>query len=90
MMGPYATTIEFENHILLTFQDFIRAGITSPASQHIILTGSYDHTVRLWDTRTATSVLTVDHGTPVESLVCFPSGGVFVSAGDVFEGFYFQ
>lgn len=61
--------------------DFIRAGITSPASQHIILTGSYDHTVRLWDTRTATSVLTVDHGTPVESLVCFPSGGVFVSAG---------
>ncbi|MPC29304.1 U3 small nucleolar RNA-associated protein 15 homolog [Portunus trituberculatus] len=61
--------------------DFIRTGLASPASQHIILTGSYDHTVRLWDTRTSSSVLTVDHGAPVESLVCFPSGGVFVSSG---------
>ncbi|KAG7166962.1 U3 small nucleolar RNA-associated protein 15-like, partial [Homarus americanus] len=61
--------------------DFLRAGIASPASENMILTGSYDHTVKLWDTRTATSVLTVDHGAPVESLVCFPSGGVFVSAG---------
>lgn len=61
--------------------DFIRAGMASPASENILLSGSYDHTVKLWDTRTASSVLTVDHGAPVESLVCFPSGGVFVSAG---------
>ncbi|XP_045590796.1 U3 small nucleolar RNA-associated protein 15 homolog [Procambarus clarkii] len=61
--------------------DFVRAGIASPASENIILSGSYDHTVKLWDTRTASCVLTVDHGAPVESLVCFPSGGVFVSAG---------
>ncbi|XP_042856793.1 U3 small nucleolar RNA-associated protein 15 homolog [Penaeus japonicus] len=61
--------------------DFIRAGITSPASENIILSGSYDHTVRLWDTRTGSSVLTVDHGAPVESILCYPSGGVFISAG---------
>lgn len=61
--------------------DFIRAGIISPASEHIVLSGSYDHTVKLWDTRTGSSVLSVDHGAPVESIVCYPSGGVFVSAG---------
>ncbi|KAG0721193.1 U3 small nucleolar RNA-associated protein 15 [Chionoecetes opilio] len=66
--------------------DFIRTGLTSPASQHIILTGSYDHTVRLWDTRTASSVLSVDHGAPVESLVCFPSGGCEVRVWDAIAG----
>ncbi|XP_064097957.1 U3 small nucleolar RNA-associated protein 15 homolog [Macrobrachium nipponense] len=61
--------------------DFIRAGMVSPASEQIILSGSYDHTVKLWDTRTGTSILSVDHGAPVESILCYPSGGVFVSAG---------
>ncbi|KAK4327189.1 hypothetical protein Pmani_002325 [Petrolisthes manimaculis] len=61
--------------------DFIRAGVCNPASAHLVLTGSYDHTVRLWDTRTGTSVSTVAHGAPVESLLFFPAGGLFVSAG---------
>ncbi|KAK7072701.1 snoRNA-binding rRNA-processing protein [Halocaridina rubra] len=67
--------------ILNGHTDFIRAGMVSPASEHLIFTGSYDHSVRLWDTRSGSSVLTVDHGAPVESIACFPSGGVFVSAG---------
>lgn len=62
-------------------KDFIRAGCASPASEHIILSGSYDHTVKMWDTRTGSSVLSVDHGQPVEAILSYPSGGVFVSAG---------
>jgi len=43
--------------------------------------GSYDHTVRLFDTRCSSSVLRIDHGSPVESVVMFPGGGIVASAG---------
>jgi len=43
--------------------------------------GSYDHTVRLFDTRCNSSVLRIDHGSPVESVVMFPGGGIVASAG---------
>ncbi|KAJ8304128.1 hypothetical protein KUTeg_017711 [Tegillarca granosa] len=42
---------------------------------------SYDHTVKMFDSRIPESVLTVDHGHPVESVLMFPSGGIFLSAG---------
>ena len=45
--------------------------------------GSYDHTVRLFDSRIDNCVLTVDHGAPVESVLMFPTGGMFVSAGKI-------
>ncbi|KAL4228220.1 snoRNA-binding rRNA-processing protein [Mactra antiquata] len=69
---------------LLTFTDhtdYVRCGVTSQSSNDIILSGSYDHTVRLYDTRIGESVLNVNHGAPVESLLMFPSGGIFISAG---------
>ncbi|XP_013414421.1 U3 small nucleolar RNA-associated protein 15 homolog [Lingula anatina] len=62
-------------------QDYIRTGVTSRASKDIVVSGSYDHTVKLYDTRTDTSVLTVDHGQPVESVLMYPGGGLFISAG---------
>ncbi|KAK2152841.1 hypothetical protein LSH36_316g03011 [Paralvinella palmiformis] len=44
---------------------------------------SYDHNVRLYDTRSGTeSVLSVNHGHPVESVLIFPTGGVVISAGN--------
>ena len=43
--------------------------------------GSYDHTVRVFDTRCSSSVLRIDHGSPVESVVMFPGGGLVASAG---------
>ncbi|XP_064618659.1 U3 small nucleolar RNA-associated protein 15 homolog [Lineus longissimus] len=61
--------------------DYIRTGTASKASKDIIVTGGYDHMVKLWDTRTAASVLTVNHGQPVESVLMFPGGGIFLSAG---------
>lgn len=62
-------------------QDYVRAGAVSPASPDILLSGSYDRTVKMYDTRTNTPVLSVDHGAPVESILFLPSGGIFLSAG---------
>ncbi len=36
----------------------------------------------MWDSRTQASVMTVDHGYPVESILVFPSGGLCASAGN--------
>lgn len=45
------------------------------------LLGSYDHKMKLFDARMDKSVLTMDHGQPVESLLLFPSEGLLISAG---------
>lgn len=66
----------FEAH-----KDYIRAGAVSQASQDIFLSGSYDHTVKMYDARSGSCVMSVDHGIPVESVLMFPSGGLFLSAG---------
>ncbi|GIY09092.1 u3 small nucleolar RNA-associated protein 15 homolog [Caerostris extrusa] len=55
----------FEGH-----KDYIRAGAVT--SQDFFISGSYDHTVKLWDARTGGTVSTVDHGAPVESVIMFP------------------
>lgn len=73
--------------------DYVRAGAASPVSPELILSGSYDHTLKLHDCRTNGTVLTVNHGSPVESTLFLPSGGIFISAGgteikvwDIFNG----
>lgn len=55
--------------------------IPSLSSNHLILSGSYDHALRLWDLRSATSVMKMEHGAPVESILLFPSSSTCVSAG---------
>lgn len=73
--------------------DYVRAGATSPISPEIILSGGYDNTLKLYDCRSNETVLTVNHGEPVESTLFLPSGGIFISAGgtevkvwDIFNG----
>ncbi|KAM4616268.1 U3 small nucleolar RNA-associated protein 15 homolog [Polymixia lowei] len=61
--------------------DYIRCGTTSKLNRDLFITGSYDHTVRLFDARVDKSVLTMDHGQPVESVLLYPSEGLLVSAG---------
>jgi U3 small nucleolar RNA-associated protein 15 len=61
--------------------DYIRAGAVNPASPHTILSGGYDHVVKMYDTRSYQSVMSIVHGNPIESLVFLPTGGIFVSAG---------
>ncbi|XP_063309816.1 U3 small nucleolar RNA-associated protein 15 homolog [Pelobates fuscus] len=61
--------------------DYVRCGCTSKLNEDLFVTGSYDHTIKVFDTRTEKSVLTMDHEQPVESVLLFPSGGLLVSAG---------
>uniref|UniRef100_A0AAG5CUH9 U3 small nucleolar RNA-associated protein 15 homolog n=1 Tax=Anopheles atroparvus TaxID=41427 RepID=A0AAG5CUH9_ANOAO len=68
-------------HTFSEHEDYVRAGCTSPVSPNIIVSGGYDRTIRMYDTRAKECVMTVNHGSPVESLVFLPSGGIFISAG---------
>ncbi len=64
--------------------DYVRAAEVSPASEDTWLTGSYDHTARLWDVRAdgRRCSMTLDHGAPIEDLAFFPGGGgLAVTAG---------
>ncbi|XP_076623054.1 U3 small nucleolar RNA-associated protein 15 homolog [Colletes latitarsis] len=69
-------TISFNEH-----SDYIRAGAVSPISKDILLSGGYDKHIYMYDTRTNTKILNVNHEAPVESLLFLPSGGIFLSAG---------
>ncbi|XP_028406892.1 U3 small nucleolar RNA-associated protein 15 homolog [Dendronephthya gigantea] len=62
-------------------KDYVRTSDVSSSSNNIWLTGSYDHTVKMWDNRSPASVMTIDHGHPVEDILVFPSGGLCASAG---------
>lgn len=48
-----------------------------------IIPGSYDHTSKLYDARTKSSILTVDHGQPIESILVHPSGSLVFTAGQM-------
>ncbi|XP_068166204.1 U3 small nucleolar RNA-associated protein 15 homolog [Antennarius striatus] len=61
--------------------DYIRCGVASKLNRDLFITGSYDHTVKLFDARVDKSVMTMNHGHPVESVLLYPSEGLLVSAG---------
>lgn len=64
-------------------RDYVRSLCVSPCpGANSFATGSYDHTVRLWDARSPDGApLTVSHGAPVEAVAFLPGGSVLVSAG---------
>ncbi|XP_037536847.1 U3 small nucleolar RNA-associated protein 15 homolog [Nematolebias whitei] len=61
--------------------DYVRCGVASKLNRDLFITGSYDHTLKVFDARTDKSVMSMDHGQPVESLLLYPSEGLLVSAG---------
>uniref|UniRef100_A0A3P8ZHS2 U3 small nucleolar RNA-associated protein 15 homolog n=1 Tax=Esox lucius TaxID=8010 RepID=A0A3P8ZHS2_ESOLU len=61
--------------------DYIRCGATSKLNKDLFVTGSYDHTLKMFDARVQKSVMTMDHNHPVESVLFYPSEGLLVSAG---------
>lgn len=69
-------------HYPYIVQDYIRAIFPSPNSSDLLVTASYDHSLRLWDVRRPEpTVLELSHGAPVEDVLVFPSGGTCVSCG---------
>ncbi|XP_066540951.1 U3 small nucleolar RNA-associated protein 15 homolog [Hoplias malabaricus] len=61
--------------------DYIRAVASSRLNPDLYVTGSYDHTVKLFDVRVGGSVMTMQHGHPVESVLLYPSEALMVSTG---------
>ncbi|KAI6657596.1 U3 small nucleolar RNA-associated protein 15 [Oopsacas minuta] len=61
--------------------DYVRSGLVTSTDHNLCVTGSYDHTVRLWDARDTDCCVKLEHGAPVESLLMFPSGSLLLSAG---------
>ncbi|KAI3526809.1 hypothetical protein L1887_06072 [Cichorium endivia] len=70
-------------HNLIGHKDYVRCGDGSPASDDMFITGSYDHTVRVWDVRVSNqgSMMNINHGAPVEDVIYLPSGGLIATAG---------
>ncbi|XP_065847112.1 protein SLOW WALKER 1 [Euphorbia lathyris] len=68
---------------LLGHKDYVRCGDCSPINGEMFVTGSYDHTVKLWDVRVESkkSVMEVNHGKPIEDVMFLPSGGMIATAG---------
>ncbi|CAH3163190.1 unnamed protein product [Porites lobata] len=62
-------------------QDYVRCCVSSQNSRDVFITGCYDHRIKVWDMRCQSSTLTMDHGSPVECVQIFPSGGICLSAG---------
>jgi U3 small nucleolar RNA-associated protein 15 len=61
--------------------DYVRCGLELQGRANTLVTGSYDHTVKLWDMRTQQCTLTLDHGEPVMAVVAAASGSLVYSAG---------
>ena len=60
----------------------MRAGCVSDSHSDIVMSGSYDHTVKLWDIRQPeTPTTNFNHGCPVESICLLPNGSLLASAG---------
>jgi len=68
--------------ILTGHTDYVKAGGVHPTNDRILATGSYDRTLRIWDTRASeeSCALVLHHPDPVEALAWHPSGN-FVAAG---------
>src|SRR5690242_5898914 len=62
-------------------QDYIRAAAVNLNSPDSFYSGSYDHTIRMWDVRSNQTTMSMNHGDPVESLLSLPGGTILISAG---------
>src|SRR6185437_1843806 len=69
--------------------DYVRCGMISPSSSDIWISGSYDHTIKVWDMRIHKEVISIplvhsDNSSlqlPVEAIAVYPSGTLLAAAG---------
>lgn len=69
----------FDGHV-----DYVRSAVHIPSHNSLVISGSYDGTVKMWDARSAENegeVSSVEHGFPVEKVLVHPSGTLAISAG---------
>ncbi|CAI5476448.1 unnamed protein product, partial [Closterium sp. Yama58-4] len=73
--------------------DYVRSLSTNPASADLWASGSYDHSVLVWDVRVRDPVLKFQHAHPVEDVLFYPNGtmlavaaGPQVSVWDMLKG----
>jgi U3 small nucleolar RNA-associated protein 15 len=69
----------FEGH-----NDYVRCGSVLSSNSDLIVSGSYDHMVKVWDKRERKEILSVDHGAPVEAVLPTPSGSLLFTAGGTY------
>ena len=66
----------------LGHDDYVRCGAYLPEQDGVIVSGSYDQTVRLWDTRQERSVMTFKHGAPIECVLPLNKASVAAASGN--------
>jgi len=73
------STMTFTGH-----QDYVRSGAFMPGqNSNLMATGSYDQTVRIWDSRTNDrAVMTFKHAAPIEAVLPLLSGTTVLAASD--------
>ena len=63
-------------------EDYVRCASSNPANLDTWITGSMDRTIKLWDIRSPQKpVVEMNHGDPVNAVICMPGGGLLISAG---------
>ncbi|EEY14389.1 U3 small nucleolar RNA-associated protein [Verticillium alfalfae VaMs.102] len=70
-------------HTFIGHQDYVRSADFMPGSMaNLLVSGSYDSTVRLWDPRIGSNqaVMTFKHAAPVEDVLALPSGTTLLAA----------
>lgn len=61
--------------------DYVRTVGASAVSANVFCSGSYDHTVKVWDSRQEAAALNITMGHPVEVSMFTPSGALLLTAG---------
>eukprot|EP00730_Choanoeca_flexa_P016861 TRINITY_DN8049_c0_g1_i2.p1 TRINITY_DN8049_c0_g1~~TRINITY_DN8049_c0_g1_i2.p1 ORF type:complete len:516 (+),score=138.69 TRINITY_DN8049_c0_g1_i2:43-1548(+) len=61
--------------------DYVRACRPCPSS-NLIVSGSYDHSAKVWDPNSPQAVFEVNHGSPIEAVAVFHNGTAFATAGE--------
>lgn len=60
--------------------DYVRCVDVHPHADTVFLSGGYDHSAQLWDTRQQHSILTLPHDHPVTAILMNPSGSLVYTA----------
>lgn len=64
--------------------DYVRSGAFMPGTMsNMLVTGSYDQTVKIWDPRTSgKAVMTFKHASPIEDVLPLPTGTTILAASE--------